>query len=89
MEEPNKHSPKRMCVTCRKSQPKSQLLRIVKLADGTIKPDKSGKAEGRGTYICNDAICFKQCVQKRGLNRAFKCNISEDVYKQIEESLIG
>ena len=89
MEKQIKHIPMRMCATCRKSQPKGELLRIVKGADGKILPDVTGKAQGRGVYVCKDLTCFGQALKKRSLNKAFKCNVSEDVYKQIEECLVG
>jgi hypothetical protein len=31
--------------------------RIVRRSDGSVSRDESGKAPGRGTYICHDPAC--------------------------------
>lgn len=49
-----KSVPARMCIACREMKPKRDMLRIVKNAEGEIKLDFSGKAPGRGAYICNN-----------------------------------
>jgi predicted RNA-binding protein YlxR (DUF448 family) len=33
------------------------MTRIVRMADGTVHRDETGRAPGRGTYICNDPAC--------------------------------
>jgi len=73
-----KHYPERMCVACRTMQDKRNLIRIVKTNEGKIFVDNSGKANGRGAYICNNKECFEKAVKTRALNRAFKCEISQE-----------
>ena len=48
----------RMCIACRQMIPKKDMLRVVKNAEGVIGLDFSGKAPGRGAYICNKAECI-------------------------------
>ena len=47
-----KKIPQRTCLGCNEAKPKNELIRIVKQSDGKIFVDKTGKAEGRGAYIC-------------------------------------
>lgn len=49
-----KKIPLRQCIACRELKPKKEMLRIVKNKEGAIFLDFSGKAQGRGAYICDD-----------------------------------
>jgi predicted RNA-binding protein YlxR (DUF448 family) len=51
------HVPMRTCAVCRTIQPKRSMTRVVRSADGSIGLDLSGKATGRGTYLCDDPAC--------------------------------
>ena len=53
-----KKIPQRTCLGCNEAKPKNELIRIVKQSDGKIFVDKTGKAEGRGAYICNNVECL-------------------------------
>ena len=43
-----KKIPMRMCVGCRESKPKRELIRVVRAPDGTVSMDPGGKKPGRG-----------------------------------------
>lgn len=77
----------RMCVVCRGQSDKKTLLRIVKNKDGEIFVDKTGKANGRGAYVCKSKECFAKLVKTKALNRAFKCEVPQNVYKMIGEEI--
>ena len=77
----------RMCIVCREHSDKKELLRIVKNKEGQIFVDKQGKANGRGAYICKSKECLNKLKKSRGLNRAFKCEVSDDVYNMIGEEI--
>jgi predicted RNA-binding protein YlxR (DUF448 family) len=47
----------RTCAACRQVRPKRSLTRIVRAVDGSAAIDPTGKAAGRGTYICDDPAC--------------------------------
>jgi predicted RNA-binding protein YlxR (DUF448 family) len=51
------HIPMRTCAACRAVRPKRSMTRVVRSGDGSITLDLSGKAAGRGTYICEDPAC--------------------------------
>lgn len=75
----------RMCIVCRAQSDKKTLLRIVKNKEGQIFVDKTGKANGRGAYVCKDKDCFQKLCKQKALNRAFKCDVPQEVYQKIGE----
>lgn len=83
-----KKIPMRMCIACREMKPKKEMLRIVKSGDN-IFLDKTGKANGRGAYICNDENCIKKLKKQKLVNRVFSCEVDDAVYQGIEENFFG
>ena len=80
-----KKIPMRMCIACREMKPKAEMTRVVKTADDEIYLDPTGKAAGRGAYVCNNADCLKKLNNKKLLHKAFSTNVGDDVYKGIGE----
>ena len=80
-----KSMPMRMCIACREMKPKKEMLRVVKTADGEVFADVSGKAAGRGAYICSAEACRKKLNDKKLLHKAFSTDISAEVYREIKE----
>ena len=83
-----KKVPLRMCIACRAMQPKKNLVRIVKNSENQIFVDKTFKANGRGAYLCNNATCLEKCIKTKALNRAFKCEISNEVFEIIKNDIV-
>ncbi|MBO5394378.1 MAG: YlxR family protein [Clostridia bacterium] len=79
----------RMCTACRQMQDKRDLLRVVKDKENNISIDFSGKKNGRGAYICKNEECLKKCIKQKSLNKAFKSNVGEEVYLQLQEAIVG
>ena len=80
--------PMRMCVGCREMKPKMELLRVVKPQDGDAKIDRSGKAAGRGAYVCDNIECLKKAEKIRALDRALDTKIEPEVFRQLEEQIL-
>ena len=78
--------PQRTCIACREMKNKRDLIRIVKNANG-IALDKTGKASGRGAYICASKDCLNKCIKTKALHRAFKENVANEVYEKLKEEL--
>ncbi len=78
-----KHVPMRSCIVCRQVKDKSELLRIVRTADGEFALDTTGRALGRGAYVCRDGECMNLMTKKRALSRAFKQEIPQDAYDKL------
>jgi len=77
----------RKCLGCNEMKPKRELIRVVRSPEGAISLDKTGKANGRGAYVCPSAACLKQCAKRKSFQRAFKCQVPDEVYKGLEEQL--
>ena len=75
-----KHIPVRTCIVCREGKDKAELLRIVRGSDGTVSVDMSGKASGRGAYVCRNAECTAALTKKHLLDKAYKCKMPQTVY---------
>ena len=84
-----KSVPMRMCIACRQMKPKMEMTRVVKTADGEISADPTGKAAGRGAYICNDEACLKKLNDKKLLHKAFSTDVAQTVYQGVEEEILG
>jgi predicted RNA-binding protein YlxR (DUF448 family) len=77
--------PERKCVACQEHREKRQLVRVVKNSDGTVFIDKTGKANGRGAYICKTAECLENAQKKRRLEGALKTKIPDEVFSELVE----
>jgi predicted RNA-binding protein YlxR (DUF448 family) len=84
-----KRKPQRTCLGCRTSKDKNELIRIVRSPEGTVAFDTTGKANGRGAYICPDSACFAKAVRSRALARALKAEIPEDVISRLMQEIGG
>ncbi|MTI70003.1 MAG: YlxR family protein [Firmicutes bacterium] len=85
----NKKIPLRKCVGCGERVPKKELIRVVKNKKGEIKIDITGKANGRGAYICNDKKCFEKAKKSRRLNNALKTEIPDEIYERLLKEVIN
>jgi predicted RNA-binding protein YlxR (DUF448 family) len=54
---------------------KRDLVRVVRLADGSVVVDPTGKKSGRGAYLCRQRICWNVALQRGALERALKQTI--------------
>jgi len=68
-------------------RPKRELIRVVRSPEGVISLDKTGKANGRGAYLCPDPECLKKLRKRKSLERAFKCQVLPEVYEGLEKEL--
>ena len=64
--------PERQCVACRRSVPRTGLIRLVRSPDGTVALAGVRHAPGRGAYVCRNATCVGQAIQRNGFQRALK-----------------
>ena len=83
-----KKIPLRTCVGCKEVKPKKELIRVVKQSDGKIMLDFTGKANGRGAYLCPNADCLAQAIKTRRLSREFECEIPKDVYEDLQTQIM-
>ena len=82
-----KNLPKRTCVGCGEIKLKKELIRIVKNKEEEIFIDRTGKANGRGAYICDNIECLEKAIKTKKLERNFETQISEDIYNGLRETI--
>ena len=82
-----KKIPVRKCVGCGEAKPKRELLRVVSPKEGNVSLDLTGKAAGRGAYICPDPACLAKARKARRLERAFDRQIPPEIYEALEREL--
>lgn len=82
-----KRIPQRMCIGCREMKDRTELIRIVKNKEGAIFLDDTGKAQGRGAYICANPECFRKIKKSKGLDRTYKTSVPDSVYETLEKEL--
>lgn len=83
-----KKVPMRTCIACRQSKPKKELIRVVKNGE-EISLDKTGKANGRGAYVCDDIECIRKLNKQKLLNRVFSMQVEQSVYDKLSEEFLG
>ena len=81
---PVKKKPMRKCVSCREMKEKTELIRIVRGEDSTLKLDTTGKANGRGAYICNNPVCIAKAQKTKGIERSLKASMPPEIYSIIK-----
>jgi len=83
-----KKIPQRTCLGCMQSKNKSELVRIVKQNDGKIFVDKTGKANGRGAYICNNVECLDKAIKSKRLEKNFETKIDNEIYESLRGVIV-
>ncbi len=78
-----KHVPLRSCVVCRAKRPKRELIRIVRTAEGVVQVDATGKANGRGAYLCSEPACWVGGVTRGKLSQALKSELKESARERL------
>lgn len=70
------------------SKPKNSLIRIA-CYEGRVSVDTTGKAKGRGVYLCLNAECIEKARKKRALQRSFETDISaedmDSIFRELEK----
>lgn len=83
-----KKIPQRTCIGCNSQKSKKELIRVVKNKEGIISIDKTGKAEGRGAYICDNIECLEKAIKTKKLERLFEMKISDEIYENLRGVII-
>lgn len=78
-----KKIPLRKCIGCSEGKPKRELIRIVKNKEGHIFVDLTGKANGRGAYVCNNIECLEKAQKTKRLSKALEVEIPDKIYEDL------
>lgn len=83
-----KSLPQRTCIGCNSKKNKNELIRIVKDKEGNISIDKTGKAAGRGAYICDNIECLERAKKTKKIDKAFEMKINNEIYESLRGVMI-
>ncbi len=65
----------RRCIGCMQSREKTALIRIA-CYEGQVSIDPTGRAKGRGVYLCRDnRACWQQADRKKAIERSFHVHL--------------
>lgn len=78
----------RTCIGCGESKPKRELLRIVRTPEKKVVIDKSGKMNGRGTYVCYRKECIESAVKKNKISYALEVALEQDEIGRIQQDVL-
>ena len=81
-----KKQPLRMCVVCREMKPKKELVRVVLGENEEIILDETGKAAGRGAYVCKGE-CINSVEKRKSFERALSGKLSDGLVAKIKEKI--
>lgn len=71
-------------MACRTERQKRDLLRVVRAPDGIVAFDPTGRAAGRGAYICADGSCWAVALKKKSIERALSAALPIEVRNRLE-----
>jgi uncharacterized protein len=81
---PARRFPTRTCVACRAERQKRDLVRVVRSPHGELSVDATGRAHGRGAYLCADGSCWAMALKKKSIERALGVPLSAEVRAHLE-----
>ena len=62
-------------------------MRIVRTPTGQVIFDESGRAAGRGAYLCADGACWQAALDRNVLQRALETTLPPELRQQLEERI--
>jgi len=83
----HKHKPQRTCIACRKIKDKRDLIRVVRTPEGKVVLDLTGKANGRGAYLCRDPHCCDKGLKIERLAQILKATLSSEEMDELYASV--
>lgn len=82
-----KKVPLRRCAGCGEQKSKKEFVRVVRTPEGKVILDATGKANGRGVYLCPKKGCLQKAKKSRRLEKSLEVAIPEEVWEALEENL--
>ena len=78
-----RHRPVRTCVACRQEAGKGELIRLVRLADGSAAVDRTGNSVGRGAYLHRNQECIETARKRRQLERSLGAAVPQELWAEL------
>jgi len=80
-----KRAPQRTCVACKKVTAKQELVRLVRVPDGSVEVDETGKKAGRGAYLCRAEDCWDTGIKNGRLEHTLRTALSPENKEKLVE----
>jgi len=81
----NRKPPMRTCVGCSSVKDKREMMRIVRMPEGSVVLDLSGKKNGRGTYVCKSCACFEKALKNKKIERSLEVQLTQEALEKLKE----
>lgn len=78
-----KRIPIRTCIACGRKEAKREYIRLVRKPDGTVEVDPTGKANGRGAYLCAQRRCWSNAISSGAIERSLKIAVDSDTKERL------
>lgn len=82
-----KHTPQRTCVVCHETAAKRTLTRLVRTTEQGVQLDPTGKANGRGAYLCDNPACWERAIQSDVLAKALRTTLTAEDRERIKAAM--
>ncbi|QTX31203.1 YlxR family protein [Aminithiophilus ramosus] len=79
----DKRSRPRTCVGCGEENPKREMFRVARDSAGGVAIDTSGRAPGRGAYLCRKRSCVESARKRNALARTLRVSLSPELYEEL------
>jgi uncharacterized protein len=76
----------RTCAGCRSQAPRSSLIRLVRVPDGSVAVDPTRTRPGRGAYVHPARACIEAAVPQR-IQRALRTGIGAEQASRLTDRL--
>jgi len=73
-------------VACRQTKAKQELIRVVRVLDGSVEIDLGGKKAGRGAYLCPAQGCWQAILSGGRLEHTLRTPLTKDNRAQLVEA---
>lgn len=73
-------------MVCRQVKAKGELIRLVRIADGNVEIDVSGKIDGRGAYLCRVPKCWETALKSSRIEHSLKTVLDQQKREQLMKS---
>jgi predicted RNA-binding protein YlxR (DUF448 family) len=74
----------RRCVACRALRDRSELWRVIRLAEGGLALDRG---MGRSAYLCPSPACLEEARRRKRLQKGLRCPVPEAVLADLADRL--
>ena len=81
-----RHQPVRTCVACRQEAGKGELIRLVRVANGSAALDPTGHLPGRGAYLHRNRECIETARKRRQLERSLGVVVPQELWAELTPS---